>query len=72
MSAINANESLAGSQHFVFGTSHALGRLWAEDVGGVTHIRGNVSGGAAPEFDLAINDGVGVRASDCAGMDFIL
>lgn len=72
VSAIDANESVDGIQHFVFGTSHAIGHLWAEDVGNVTHIRGNVAGGLAPEFDLAINDGAGVHASDYAGVDFIL
>lgn len=72
VSAIDANTTLAGVQHFVFGTSQGIGRLWAVDVGDVTHIRGNVAGGAAPEFDLAINDGAGVHAGDYAGVDFIL
>lgn len=72
VSAIDANTSLAGHQDFVFGTSHAIGHLWAVDVGNVTHIRGNVSGDATPEFDLAINDGAGVHASDYASVDFIL
>lgn len=72
VSAIDANQSLAGMQHFVFGTSHGIGHLWAEDVGNVTHIRGNVAGGAAPEFDVAIDDGAGVHAADYAGVDFIL
>jgi Ca2+-binding RTX toxin-like protein len=72
VSAIDANLSLAGNQAFVFGSSHDLGRLWAVDVGDVTHIRGNVTGNAAREFDLAIDDGAGVHASDYAGVDFIL
>ena len=72
VSAIDANATLAGSQHFEFGTSQEVGRLWAVDVCNVTHIRGDVAGGAAPEFDLAINDGAGVHASDYAGVDFIL
>ena len=72
VSAIDANTSLAGRQHFVFGTSHDRGHLWAVDVGDVTHIHGNTSGDATPEFDLAINDGAGVDASDYSGIDFIL
>lgn len=72
VSAIDANWSLAGNQAFVFGSSHDLGRLWAVDVGDVTHVRGNITGDAAPEFDLAINDGAGVHASDYAAVDFIL
>jgi Ca2+-binding RTX toxin-like protein len=72
VSAIDANATLAGSQHFVFGTSQDIGRLWAVDVGNATHIRGNVAGGAAPEFDLAINDGAMLHAGDYAGVDFIL
>ena len=52
--------------------SHKIGHLWAVDVGDVTHIRGNVTGDAAPEFELAIDDGAGVSASDYAGVDFIL
>jgi Ca2+-binding RTX toxin-like protein len=72
VSSIDANWSLAGNQAFVFGSSHELGRLWAVDVGDVTHIRGNINGDAAPEFDLAIDDGAGVHASDYAAIDFIL
>lgn len=72
VSAIDADLTNAGKQDFVFGTSQQIGRLWAEDVGNVTHIRGNVSGGPAPEFDLAISDGAGVQASDYAALDFIL
>lgn len=72
VSAIDANASLPGFQHFVFGTSHGVGRLWAVDVGNVTHIRGNTTGTAAPEFDLAIHDGAGVHASDYPSIDFIL
>lgn len=72
VSAIDANTTLAGVQHFTFGTTQGLGELWAVDVGDITHIRGNTAGGSAPEFDLAINDGAGVHASDYAGVDFIL
>lgn len=72
VSAIDADLATAGHQSFAFGTSHDVGHLWAVDVGGVTHIRGNVAEGAAPEFDLAIDDAAGVHASDYAGVDFIL
>ncbi|MFT3974246.1 MAG: hypothetical protein QM699_12580 [Amaricoccus sp.] len=72
VSTVDADEHVAGSQHFVFGTSHDAGHLWAVDVGGVTHILGSVSGDSTPEFDLAINDGAGVAASDYSAADFIL
>lgn len=72
LSAIDANTGLGGQQHFSFGSTQAIGDLWAVDVDGVTHIRGNTAGGALPEFDLAILDGDGVQASDYAAIDFIL
>lgn len=71
LSRIDADTTLAGKQDFVFGTSHARGHLWAEDVGDVTHIRGNTAGGTAPEFDLAIVDGTGIHAGDYVREDFI-
>lgn len=72
VSAIDADASLAGHQQFIFGSSHAVGHLWAIDVGRVTHIQGNTGGDSAPEFQLVINDGAGVHASDYAAIDFIL
>lgn len=70
LSAIDASVA-AGVQHFVFGTSHAVGRLWAVDSGDLTLIRGNVDGDAAVEFEIAIDDGA-VRASAYTAADFIL
>ncbi|MBB5221254.1 Ca2+-binding RTX toxin-like protein [Amaricoccus macauensis] len=72
VSAIDADTAAAGQQHFSFGTTRGVGDLWAMDVGDVTHIRGNTTGGGGPEFDLAIHDGAGVTASDYAAIDFIL
>lgn len=72
VSAIDADTAAAGEQHFSFGTTRGVGDLWAVDVGDVTHIRGNTTGGGGPEFDLAIHDGAGVTASDYAAIDFIL
>lgn len=72
LSAIDADTGLAGHQSFVFGASQDAGRLWAVDVGNVTHIRGSFDGDAAFDFDLAINDGARVHAIDYAAIDFIL
>ena len=70
LSAIDANAA-GGTQHFVFGNSHATGRLWAVDSGAVTIIRGNTDADAAPEFEIAIQDGA-VRASAYTGADFLV
>lgn len=72
LSVADANEEIIGDQTFSFGTTRGVGDLWAVDVGNVTHIRGNTGGDETPEFDLAIHDGAGIRASDYAAVDFIL
>ena len=71
LSAVDANTGAVGTQHFVFGTSHGVGRLWAVDSGNLTLIRGNSGADAAPEFEIAIQDG-NVHASAYTGADFIL
>lgn len=71
LSAIDANTSAANTQHFVFGTSHAAGHLWAVDSGSTTLIRGNVDADTAVEFEVAIQDG-NVRASAYTSADFLL
>lgn len=68
---IDANATLAGDQDFVFGTGTGAGRLWAVDSGSLTLIRGNVNASPAAEFELAIDDGLGVRAADYVAADFI-
>ena len=71
LSRIEANEDASGTQHFVFGTSHAARRLWAVDVGNLTIIRGNTGGDAAPELEIAIQDG-NVRALAYTTADFLV
>lgn len=71
LAEFDANNEVAGKQHFVFGTSMGVGRLWVEEVGNVTHVRGNVDSDAAPEFDLAIEDGA-TPASAYTAADFVL
>lgn len=72
LSAIDADIGLSGHQHLAFGTSHAVGHVWAEDVGDVTYIRANTGGVAGADFELAVLDGAGVGASAYASIDFIL
>ncbi len=72
LSRIDANEVANGTQHFVFGNSHAVGRLWAVDnVGNLTIIRGNTGGDAVPELEIAIQDG-NVRALAYTTADFLV
>ncbi len=68
---LDANTSLAGVQHFTFGSSTGVARLWAVNSGTDTLIRGNVDGDAAVEFEVAIQDG-SVAASAYAAADFLL
>ena len=72
VSAIDASTA-GGIQHFAFGTSHAVGRLWAEDActGNLTLIRGNTGGSTAPEFEIAIQDG-NVHALAYTAADFLV
>lgn len=72
LSAIDADTTLGGDQSFAFGTAQGVGRLWAEDVGNVTHIRGDIDGDPTVEFDLSIHDGARAQASDYFALDFIL
>jgi serralysin len=71
MGAIDANVARAGDQAFAFGSKQGIGCIWAVDVGGATHIRGNVDADRAFEFELIIEDGA-ARASSYKAHDFIL
>ena len=71
LTGIDANAVAGGTQHFVFGTSHAAGRLWAEDSGTLTLIRGNTDHDTAVEFEVAIQDG-NVHALAYTTADFLV
>jgi Ca2+-binding RTX toxin-like protein len=71
LSAIDANTSAGGTQHFTFGTSHGVGRLWTSTSGTMTLINGNTDGDSAIEFQIAIDDGA-VSASAYTAADFLL
>lgn len=70
LSAIDANQPLAGNQAFVFG-SRATGGIWLENVGGNTVLFANNDRDAAADFRLVIEDG-GVLAEAYRASDFIL
>jgi serralysin len=70
LSLLDANGGAAGIQHFVFGGSHGVRHLWLSESDGSTLISGNVRGGGAPEFQLAIADGA-THASAYTADDFI-
>ena len=69
LTGIDANETLAGDQAFVFGRM-GLGGLWLLEQDGDTVIRGRV-GGTGFQFELVIEDGA-VRASSYSAADFLL
>lgn len=71
LSAIDADNGLPGKQTLVFGTGPEQGHVWVEDIGGVSHVRANVDSDAAPELDIAIEDGA-TMASAYTAADFIL
>ena len=70
-SKIDANSTLAGQQHFVFGGGTGAGHLWLVTSGTDTLIRGNVDGDATVEFEIAIADG-SVSHTAYRASDFIL
>ncbi len=70
LAAVDANGAVPGVQHFVLGGSHGVGHLWLSDVGTDTFLSGNVRGGGAPEFQVAIADGATLASAYTAG-DFI-
>lgn len=61
LSAIDANTAVAGDQAFVFGTYKSFlttaGRLWVEDSGTNTVVRGTVDTKAGVDFEIIIDDG---------------
>lgn len=71
LSAIDANTAISGNQAFIFGTAKSAGHIWMQEIGGVSHVMGNVDGDATIEFDLAIDDGT-VTISGYSGADFFL
>ena len=68
-SRIDADQTLSGVQHFTFGTSTDVARLWAVDSGDLTLILGNLDHDATAEIEVAIADGA-VPASDYSTADF--
>lgn len=70
-STLDANEALSGFQHFTFGTAKTIGRLWAENLGSLTLIRGNTDPDSTPEIEIAIEDGT-IIATAYNSADFIL
>ncbi len=71
LSALDANTSASGIQHFTFGTAQTVGRLWVTTSGTSTILNGNTDSDSAIEFQLAIEDGA-VAASAYTAADFIL
>lgn len=62
VSAIDAIATSTGDQAFVFGGT-GKGHLWATNSGKFTLVRANVDNDAAPEFELAIDDGATVASA---------
>ena len=61
LSSYDADETTAGFQHWVFGTTQDKGHLWAIDSGTKTLIQGNSDDDPGIEFEVAIGDiGVGL------------
>lgn len=71
LSRFDADLTTTGVQRFVFGTDHGVGRLWAENEGRVTVIRGNIDADPEAEFELRIIDR-GVKAAAYAEEDFLV
>ena len=71
LSDIDANSGSGANEAFVFGGS-GLRHLSLIDSGSNTIVRGNVNTNGAFEFQLVIEDGAGVDASDYGAGDFIL
>jgi serralysin len=68
---IDADAVRNGNQAFALDGGQGRGRLWLEEQGDVTWVRGNTDGDTAAEFVLAILDG-GVRAAGYSAGDFLL
>lgn len=71
LSRFDADLNATGEQRFVFGTERGIGRLWAENVGRDTYIRGNIDGDVDAEFELRIIDR-GIRAAAYSDEDFLV
>jgi Ca2+-binding RTX toxin-like protein len=70
LASIDANELVAGDQGFLFG-GRETGHLWLAENGTRTLVFGNMDSDAAPEFKLAVADGV-TTAADYVADDFFL
>ncbi|SFQ25856.1 DUF4082 domain-containing protein, partial [Tranquillimonas alkanivorans] len=68
---IDANRWWGGDQAFTFGSTD-IGGLSLVDVGDSTLVRGNTDGDARFEFEVMIQDGAEVSASDYSHLDFLL
>lgn len=74
LSALDGDETAAGRQAFEFGGTTQMGKgfIWLVNVGANTYLRGNTDNDAAPEFEVEIQDGSSVQASDYTRADFFL
>ena len=71
LARIDADETAAGNQAFVFDGTTGTGHLWTEDVGASTYIYGNVDADLEAELVVEIRDGA-IAAADYAADDFVL
>lgn len=71
LSDIDANSASGVNDSFIFGGA-GVRHLSLIDSGNNTIVRGNVNTSAAYEFQLVIEDGAGIHASDYKAIDFIL
>lgn len=74
VSGIDADTTVNGNQTFQFGGVTQMGRgfLWVANSGTDTIVRGNVNNNNTVEFEIEIEDGANVVASDYRVTDFIL
>ncbi|HRO12491.1 calcium-binding protein [Amaricoccus sp.] len=71
LSGIDANAASGANEAFIFGGS-GLRHLSLVDSGNNTIVRGNTDTDAAFEFQLVIEDGAGIHASNYKAIDFVL
>ena len=75
VSGIDADTGSGGNDVFSFsgfGGPTGVGTLSLVNVNGITIVRGNTTAGGGFEFEVAIEDGVGVFAGNYAASDFVL
>jgi subtilisin-like proprotein convertase family protein len=71
VSMIDANESVAGDQAFLFNSSQAIGTLRCVNAGSITRVFGYTDAVAGADFQIDIADG-SVLASSYSAHDFVL